>query len=348
MAFSSRCSFSAASLIFLASAVSIGADTTSFTPCPVPSALVSASVSSALTSSIFTVSFSSSSSSSFFTSSFFTSPSNSSLAAALSRTFSPPRLVAMPPLSKFRYMSAKPLPSSCFVASFLASLASCASSSSSNFLRRFNSSLKACVTKTSLSFLSFISFFNKRSSTICCSTLLRSTATITFSIYLASRFVPTCTASAPGRTVSPTRFFCSSASVRTICAEGTSMSMSRLTSSITSSYWKTLGSLACRASACRCACTASAVGFDQVGKPRAFLPPSASSSSNDSLKSEVMPPCAAFALLAAEPRATGGLLEEDAEAPGAPPAEGLKPKPANLPVSVFWGPSFMVIFIPTT
>mmetsp|Transcript_58830 Transcript_58830/g.164279 ORF Transcript_58830/g.164279 Transcript_58830/m.164279 type:complete len:264 (+) Transcript_58830:493-1284(+) len=226
-------------------------------------------------------------------------------------------------------MSAKPDPCSIFSAAFCESRRSCSSSSSSNFLRRRSSSLKPLVTNVSQSWFLSLSFFSKRSSTICCSTRRRSVAMITFSTYLASRLEPARTASDPSRTVRPTRFFCISAAVRTACEPRSSSSPSF--SPTTSSYWKMLGSCAARVSAARCACNVSALGLAQSGRPRAL--PVSSSCSRDSAKRLETPAFACCPL--ARAAALGGL-----DAVGAPGREvpAPKPKPLNCETFVFSGP----------
>mmetsp|Transcript_37854 Transcript_37854/g.97932 ORF Transcript_37854/g.97932 Transcript_37854/m.97932 type:complete len:386 (+) Transcript_37854:171-1328(+) len=272
-------------------------------------------------------------------SSSFTS-SRSALAALISFTFSPPRPEARPPFSKFLYMSAKPAPFSCFSAAKMLSRVSCLSISSSKRLRFLSSSLKASVTNTSQSLRASFSFFSSRSSMICCSTLRLSVASMTFSMYLACRWLPVATFSAPFGTVSPTRFFCVKASARTDCDEDWRPASS-LMSSMTSSYWKTEGSSACRDSAIFCACSAFSDGLAQAGKPFFCLrEPSSSSPSKDSLNKPVTPPAAAA--LAVGLRA--GRLRPAGLAPAAllGPA-GLAPKPKPLKAPVLGGPARCIL-----
>mmetsp|Transcript_29021 Transcript_29021/g.86130 ORF Transcript_29021/g.86130 Transcript_29021/m.86130 type:complete len:200 (-) Transcript_29021:50-649(-) len=192
--------------------------------------------------------------------------------------------------------------------------------SSSNFFRLLSSSLKASVTKTSQSFLASFSFLRSLSSTICCSTFRRSVASITFSMYFAWRELPVATFSAPSGTHSPTRFFWVSTSVRT-CWFIASRPCSSLTSSMTSSYWKTVGSSATSSAASRSAFFDCSVFVAQEGGALPlFFVGSSSSSSMDCWKSAETPPEAAAAAL--------GLA-----------APKLKP-PLNAPV--FSGPSFIM------
>mmetsp|Transcript_85896 Transcript_85896/g.152148 ORF Transcript_85896/g.152148 Transcript_85896/m.152148 type:complete len:271 (-) Transcript_85896:66-878(-) len=253
----------------------------------------------------------------------------SCLAGASSFTFSPPLLVASPPLSRFRYIDAKPAPFSCLSAAFAASLASCASSSSSNFLRRLSSSLKPAVTKTSLSLFFSFSFCRSLSSTICCSAERRSTATMTFSMYFAVLFTPDWTVWAPSGTTRPTRFFCTRPSARTFCTPLSSPASSRRSSS-TSSYWKTDGSSAMSASAFLCACAASGVILSQEGM---FPLPFSSSLSIDSWKSAETPEALALAFAFAGVALTGapGLETAPSFSPPKPEPAGFCPLPPGPP-----------------